>query len=65
MTKDPVCACDVDEMQAITHGLSTDLNGRVYFFCSEDCKKQFDADPSQFADRLPEWEESERSWPVQ
>jgi YHS domain-containing protein len=53
-------------MQATTHGLSTDMNGHVYFFCSDDCKEKFDTDPSQFMDKLPDWEGDDyRAWPME
>jgi YHS domain-containing protein len=48
MTHDPVCCCEVDELDAMTHGFTTDASGQVYYFCSADCKRQFDEEPSRF-----------------
>lgn len=67
MSRDPVCSCETDELQATTHGLTSDLNGRVYFFCSAECKERFDRDPAQFELTLSqEIEDSDyRSWPME
>ncbi len=44
---DPVCGMKVDRSRALTaaHG------GRNYFFCSEDCRSQFQADPAGYTDK--------------
>jgi uncharacterized protein len=41
---DPVCGMQVDRSRALqaTHA------GRTYFFCSEDCRSQFEADPDGY-----------------
>ena len=44
MDKDVVCGMDVDA----AHALSSQYNGRTYYFCSKECKVKFDADPTQF-----------------
>lgn len=44
--KDPVCDMNVDPAKArwtSTH------DGKMYYFCAEDCKEAFDADPSRYA----------------
>lgn len=46
MVRDPVCGMEVDPENAA--GSST-YQGVTYYFCSEDCKRQFDADPSKYA----------------
>lgn len=45
MQKDPVCGMDVDPKTA---KFKSDYQGKVYFFCSEDCKVKFDQNPEVF-----------------
>lgn len=45
MAIDPVCNMEVDEKDA---EFTSEFNGKEYFFCSEDCKRQFDRNPQQF-----------------
>ena len=47
MAKDPICGMDVDEAKARGAGKTSDFGGASYFFCSEGCKKEFDADPAK------------------
>jgi len=47
--KDLVCGMDIDPKQAAAAGLKSDYKGKTYYFCAEDCKKQFDAEPAKFA----------------
>lgn len=45
MTRDPVCGMRVDEKTApatVTH------EGTTYYFCSEECKKTFLANPKPY-----------------
>jgi uncharacterized membrane protein YraQ (UPF0718 family)/YHS domain-containing protein len=46
---DPVCGMKVDRSKALraVHA------GRTYFFCSEDCRAQFEADPDGYTQRQP------------
>ncbi|GBE04423.1 MAG TPA: YHS domain-containing protein [Nitrospirae bacterium] len=37
MEKDPICNMDVDENEALT----TECDGKVYYFCSEGCRDKF------------------------
>ena len=46
-SKDPVCGMDVDEAKALASGNSSQHGGVSYFFCSETCKKEFDANPAK------------------
>lgn len=46
MTKDPVCGMNVDENQA---PYQSQYGGTKYSFCSEQCKKEFDRQPEQYA----------------
>lgn len=44
---DPVCGMAIDD-PANAVG-SSDYMGRTYYFCSDGCRQQFDADPARFA----------------
>jgi len=46
--KDLVCNMDVDPAEAAAAGLKSDYKGTSYYFCSDQCKKQFDAEPLKF-----------------
>jgi YHS domain-containing protein len=41
----------VDGKRATAAGLQSAHGGKAYFFCSEDCKKHFDAEPGTFANK--------------
>jgi Uncharacterized conserved protein, COG3350 len=43
--KDPVCKMDVEPAKA---KFKTEYSGKVYYFCSEGCKKAFDREPSKY-----------------
>jgi YHS domain-containing protein len=47
MERDPVCQVDVDEKTAVT---SVYL-GETLYFCTEECKKRFEADPERYVSR--------------
>lgn len=44
--KDPVCGMEIEEDDAVG---TAEHEGRSYYFCSEDCKQEFEADPSAYA----------------
>lgn len=46
MVKDPVCGMQIEESDAVG---SSEHEGRTYYFCSQDCKDEFDSDPSAYA----------------
>jgi len=46
MTTDPVCGMEIDEKR--THEFQSQFAGKKYFFCSEDCRNEFEADPSGY-----------------
>src|SRR6266545_6390749 len=46
MLKDPVCGMEIDSASAVA---SRDHMGQTYYFCSENCVKQFDQNPHQYA----------------
>jgi len=49
MTKDPVCGMNVDENNAKAQ---TEFNGKTYSFCSDECRRQFEKSPEQYATRV-------------
>ena len=46
MTQDPVCGMNVDENKA---QYQSQYGGKKYNFSSEQCKKEFDRQPEQYA----------------
>ena len=47
-SKDPVCGQEVDEAQAKAGGLTSDYQGKTYYFCRYACNKQFDKNPERY-----------------
>jgi YHS domain-containing protein len=47
MTTDPVCGMRVNEKESEFH---TQFAGRKYFFCSDDCRKEFEAEPDAYVE---------------
>jgi RND family efflux transporter MFP subunit len=45
--KDPVCGMDVDPKAP--HALRAQHGGQTYYFCSDGCKKSFEANPEKYA----------------
>jgi len=45
MAVDPVCHMEVDEKNA-EH--TSEHRGMIHYFCCEECKREFDRDPSQY-----------------
>jgi YHS domain-containing protein len=45
---DPVCGMEVDRGKSETSGRTVSYHGQTYFFCSDDCRKRFDAAPASF-----------------
>lgn len=43
--KDPVCGMTVDEETAPAR---SEHEGTTYYFCSQACKEEFDADPASY-----------------
>ena len=48
MARDPVCDMDVDQNSAAASSYYAEDR---YYFCSEDCKQRFDADPKRYVSR--------------
>jgi Cu+-exporting ATPase len=47
---DPVCGMTLDSSQAEAQTVYKD---KAYYFCSVDCRKTFEANPKEFADKAP------------
>lgn len=45
MAIDPVCKMTVDEKTA---KITSEYNGKKYYFCAPGCKKAFDENPSKY-----------------
>jgi len=45
MEKDPVCGMDVDPKTAV---YKSEYRGKLYYFCSSGCKRDFDKDPQKY-----------------
>jgi len=43
--RDPVCGMAVEPGKAAASAVR---DGRTYYFCSEACRKQFEADPKKY-----------------
>lgn len=43
--KDPVCGMTIEEQDAVA---TADYQGHRYYFCSQDCKQEFDANPDDY-----------------
>ncbi|ARM76757.1 YHS domain-containing protein [Acidianus manzaensis] len=46
---DPVCGMEVDE----TSKYKTMYKGKIYYFCSNGCKKEFEKDPEKYLKEGP------------
>jgi YHS domain-containing protein len=44
MSQDPICGLWVEETQA----LESEFEGQLYYFCSEDCRAEFNDDPERY-----------------
>jgi YHS domain-containing protein len=49
--KDPVCGMMLDPGEAVA---MTTYESRHVYFCSDDCRREFEASPAKFYDRLEE-----------
>lgn len=46
MMRDPVCGMKVDEKRT---KLTSEHEGKTFYFCSAQCKQTFDKDPHKYA----------------
>ena len=44
---DPVCGMKVEEADAAA---TSEYEGKTYYFCSTDCKEEFESDPPSYAE---------------
>ena len=45
--KDPVCGMMIEDKDAVA---TSNYKGNAYYFCSKDCKTEFDENPESYAD---------------
>ena len=45
--KDPICGMVIEKSDAVG---TSDYEGKRYYFCSQDCKVEFDENPEDYAD---------------
>lgn len=43
---DPVCGMTIEESDAVG---TSEYEGKTYYFCSKDCKEEFDSAPEDYA----------------
>ena len=48
---DPVCGMPVDKSSARSAGLIIDKDDQTYYFCSTECKEQFQQNPQSFSEK--------------
>ncbi len=48
IAKDPVCQTNVDSEKSAAAGLRSEYKGLVHYFCSDDCRREFDRQPERF-----------------
>jgi YHS domain-containing protein len=48
LSKDPVCGMDVSVSKAEKLGGKSTFRGRTYYFCSHECKLQFEKEPGRY-----------------
>jgi len=44
-TKDPVCKKKIRKKEAVA---TSEYEGKLYYFCSQKCKEEFDRDPEKY-----------------
>ena len=47
MTTDPVCGTELNEKNA---EFQTQFAGKKYFFCSDECRKEFEQEPNVYVE---------------
>ncbi len=63
MATDPVCLTEVDEDEAMRNHLMFDFDNDTYFFCSEECKKEFEHHAARYTQKDAETRASEEGMP--
>jgi len=52
LEKDPVCGHEIEVGQAKAGGLTSDYQGKTYYFCSYSCNRQFDKTPERYVGKV-------------
>ncbi len=60
LSSDPVCGVTVAEAKAEADGLIGNYQGKSYYFCSEECKGQFEQNPVNYL-QGPHWKGGSRT----
>jgi len=47
VARDPMCGMEVDEKRTAAAGRTSEYEGKTYYFCADECKKRFDAEPAK------------------
>jgi Cu+-exporting ATPase len=47
--KDPVCGMEIEPMSAAAQ---TTYKGHTYYFCSQECKDNFDKNPQKYIEQV-------------
>jgi membrane fusion protein, copper/silver efflux system len=50
---DPVCGMAVDQGKAKAAGRTVSYHDQIHYFCSDNCRKQFEANPARYAPGAP------------
>jgi multidrug efflux pump subunit AcrA (membrane-fusion protein)/YHS domain-containing protein len=50
--KDVVCGMEVDKGKAEAAGKQSQYGGKAYYFCSEQCKRKFEANPDSYLKKI-------------
>jgi membrane fusion protein, copper/silver efflux system len=50
--KDPACGMEVSESHAKAAGRTSQYRNQTYYFCSDSCKRKFDADPEGYLKKV-------------
>ena len=51
--RDPVCGMEVDQAKTNALKRTSEYRGTTYYFCSDSCKRRFDASPEKFESSKP------------
>jgi YHS domain-containing protein len=63
MRQDPVCMTEIDETEAHNQGLSSEYQGKRYYFCCDQCKEDFDRDPESYMTQLGTFDQADEMRP--
>jgi membrane fusion protein, copper/silver efflux system len=50
--KDPSCGMEVDQSKAEVAGKVSQYGGKTYYFCSDQCKRKFEANPESYVKKV-------------